>query len=310
MVKAVDKRRLAFVGSLFEEMGFRQGERQNACPRQCRLSQLRSCGPCQECQGSAKVARQIFRPDHAARVYRGWNSSCPLSAVKAKKIARSPIFNIETTPKAKRKKEIVVLDEAKLGALLNHLKGHWLYLPSLVSAFTGMRRGEVLGLRWQDIDMGRETFQLVQQVKNLHGEVIIGALKSKRSCRPIKVPPDLIAELEKHRKEQLEQRLKIGLGGRPELVFTSPLGQPLNPETVSEAFTAKAVHVKPGLTFHCLRHTHITHLLRSGVPVHMVSARVGHAKPSITLDAYCHLLGGEDNDAARQAEAMLLRILK
>jgi integrase len=70
----------------------------------------------------------------------------------------------------------------------------------------------------------------------------------------------------------------------------------------------KAAGLKP-ITFHGLRHTHITLLLKSGVPVHVVSARAGHSRPSITLDTYCHLLGGEDNDAAREAEAILLRVL-
>ena len=166
-----------------------------------------------------------------------------------------------------------------------------------------MRRGEVLGLRWQDVDMAKGTFQLVQQVKKFRGEIVIDALKTKRSRRTIKVP---VCRMERHRKEQLEQRLKLGIGGRHELVFTSMLGQPLDPEQFSDAFTAKAAQVKPGLTFHCLRHTLP---LRSGVPVHIVSARAGHAKPSITLDADRHLLGGEDNDAAREAEAILLRVL-
>ena len=82
----------------------------------------------------------------------------------------------------------------------------------------------------------------------------------------------------------------------------------MRPSGFGEAFANKAAAVKP-VTFHCLRHTHATQLLRNGVPVHIVSARLGHAKPSITLDIYCHLLGGEDNDAAREAEAILLRVL-
>ena len=69
------------------------------------------------------------------------------------------------------------------------------------------------------------------------------------------------------------------------------------------------IDIKP-ITFHGLRHSHITLLLKSGVPVHVVSARAGHAKPSITLDTYSHLLGGEDNDVAKQADAILQRVLK
>ena len=107
------------------------------------------------------------------------------------------------------------------------------------------------------------------------------------------------------------KRVARGLGGRPDLVFTSPLGKMLHPDSFSEAFVNKVaeIEIKP-ITFHGLRHTHITLLLRSGVPVHVVSARAGHTKASITLDTYSHLLGGEDNDAAKQAEAILQRVLK
>ena len=231
------------------------------------------------------------------------------SAVKAKKLIRSPTADIQTKPKAKRRDKIEVLDEAELAALLDHLKGHWLYTPTLLAASTGLRRGEVVGLRWQDIDMKLGTLQVTQAVEQVGGKLNLKTPKTARSARTIKIPAALVAELERHRKEQLEQRLKLGLGGRPELVFTSPLGEMLQPNSFSEAFANKAVAIKP-VTFHCLRHTHITLLLKSGVPVHIVSARAGHAKPSITLDTYCHLLGGEDNDAAKQAEAILLRVLK
>ena len=85
----------------------------------------------------------------------------------------------------------------------------------------------------------------------------------------------------------------------------------IKPDSISEAFVNRigAGGLKP-ITFHGLRHTHITHLLRNGIPVHVVAARAGHAKPSITLDTYSHLLGGEDNDAAELAEAMLRKVLK
>jgi integrase len=161
-----------------------------------------------------------------------------------------------------------VLEEAELAALLDHLKGHWLYMPTLIAASTGLH---------------------------------VKPPKTERSARTIKLPSSVVPALERHRKEQLEQRLKLGLGGRPDLVFTSALGKMLHPDSVSEAFVNKVaeIQIKP-ITFHGLRHTHITLLLRSGVPLHVVSARAGHAKPSVTLDTYSHMLGGEDNDAANQ----------
>jgi integrase len=221
------------------------------------------------------------------------------SAVKAKKLARSPRGDIHTKPKGKRKDKIEVLTEAELAALLEHLKDHWLYMPTLLAASTGLRRGEVLGLRWQDIDFKKGTLQVTQSVEVIRGKLSLKQPKTERSARTIKLPASVMRDLEGHRKEQLEQRLKVGLGGRPELVFTSPLGGILRPDTFSDSFANKVSQagIRP-VTFHGLRHTHITLLLKSGVPVHVVSA-TGHAKPSITLDTYCHLLGGEDNDAAK-----------
>ena len=109
----------------------------------------------------------------------------------------------------------------------------------------------------------------------------------------------------------MEQRLKLGLGGKPELVFASPLGDMIRLDTFTRAFADKVAELDiKQITFHGLRHTHITHLLKSGVPVHVVSARAGHAKASTTLDTYSHLLGDEDAGAANKAEEMLQRVLK
>jgi integrase len=230
------------------------------------------------------------------------------SAVKAKRLVRSPIADVETKPKAKRRDKIEVLDEAELADLLDSFRGHWLYMPTLLAATTGLRRGEVLDLRWQDIDFRKGTLQVTQAVELVARKLSVKPPKTARSARTIKLPKPVLSELERHRKEQIEQRLKVGVGGRSDLVFTTPLGEMLRPSCFDEAFANKAAAVKP-VTFHCLRHTHATQLLRNGVPVHIVSARLGHVKPSITLDIYCHLLGGEDNDAAREAEAILLRVL-
>jgi integrase len=177
------------------------------------------------------------------------------SAVKAKKLARSPKSDVQTKPRAERRDEIVVLTEEELGKLLEYLKGHWLYMPSLLSSGTGLRRGEVLGLRWQDVDLKEGRLVVTQQLKVVRNKLVIEPPKSKRSRRTIKIPAPVVAELERHRKDQLEQRLRLGLGGRPELVFTTPTGEMINPDTLSDAFRREAAAVKP-ITFHCLRHTH------------------------------------------------------
>jgi integrase len=131
--------------------------------------------------------------------------------------------------------------------------------------------------------------------------------KTERSRRTIKLPPSLLPELARHRKEQASIRLKLGLGKDPAgLLFTSPEGDMLDPTSFTEAFTRQvAAAGVTRITFHGLRHTHITHLLRRGLPVHVVAARAGQAKASTTLDMYAHLLGGDDDRAAEQVDEML-----
>jgi integrase len=233
------------------------------------------------------------------------------SAVKAKLLARSPMDEVQTKTKPKRK-PVEVLDEAELSMLLAHLEGHWLYMPTLLAAYTGLRRGEVLGLRWRDIEFAKATLQVAQAVEVIGSKIGIVEPKTARSRRTVKLPASLLPELTRHRKEQAAMRLKLGLGrDAADLVFTSPEGVMLNPTVFSETFTreVRAAGVKR-TKFHGLRHLHITHLLKSGVPVHVVSARAGHARPSVTLDTYSHLLGAEDDDAAKRADDMLKRALK
>jgi integrase len=226
------------------------------------------------------------------------------SATKAKKLATSPIDEVQTKPRPKTRK-IEILDENELAALLAHLEGGPLYLPALLSAHTGLRRGEICGLRWRDMDLDKGTVHVSQQVHNIGGRLVSLIPKTERSRRTIRLPATLMGELKRHRKEQAELRLRLGLG-KADLVFTDPLGRQLDPDAFSKVFTAEASAIKP-VTFHCLRHTHITHMLRNGVPVHVVSARAGHSSPTITLNTYAHLLGGDDDRAADQAEAMLRR---
>jgi integrase len=161
------------------------------------------------------------------------------SAVKAKVIARSPIDDVQTKTKPKRKK-VEVLDESELARLLAHLKGHWLYMPTLLAAYTGLRRGEVLALRWQDINFADSSLTVAQSVDIVRGKLVVAESKTDRSRRTIKIPATLLPELKQHRKEQAAMRLQLGLGKDPDdLVFTSAEGAMLSPTALSVIFARK-----------------------------------------------------------------------
>ena len=98
---------------------------------------------------------------------------------------------MQTKPKPKRK-SIVIPHEAELAALLDHLRGGPLYLPALVGAYTGLRRGEICGLRWRDLDLDKGTLRVSQQVQNIGGKLVLLVPKTDRSRRTIRLPTSLL----------------------------------------------------------------------------------------------------------------------
>jgi len=230
------------------------------------------------------------------------------SAVKAKKLTASPMAAVQTTPKVRRP-DIQVLDDAEIATLFSYLKGHPLYTPVLLAASTGMRRGEVLALRWKNVDLDKATLEVAQVVELVGAKLSVKEPKTDRSRRTIALPARLVEELRSYRKEQLEYCFKLGVG-RFELVFPNWDGSLRNPSHFTKAFSREVAAAKiPHVTFHGLRHTHITHLLRSNVPVHVVSARAGHANPTVTLNIYAHLLPGQQEGAAAVMDAALRQAL-
>jgi integrase len=229
------------------------------------------------------------------------------SAVKAKKLRRSPMADVQTTPKA-RQEEVAALDDAQLAALLAHLRGGPLYVPVLIAACTGLRRGELLALRWCDIDLDKATLRVAQVLESVGQGLRFKAPKTERSRRTIALPASAVTELRAHRKEQWEHCLKLGVG-RFDLVFPHWDGRPRGPDRFGNNFSRAAKEIGLSCTLHGLRHTHITHLLRSGVPVHIVSARAGHASATVTLNVYAHLLSGDQEAAAATTDAALRKLL-
>lgn len=174
----------------------------------------------------------------------------------------------------------------------------------------GMRRGEALGLRWQDVNWERGTAHIVQTVapdKSNRGEPIIqDRTKTKTSARTVRLTPDTIALVKEHRKRQAERRLAAVEWADHDLIVCTSKGTPINPNNVTRSFDA--VVKRAGLRrirVHDLRHTHATMLLRSGVHPKVVSERLGHASIAITLDTYSQVLP-DSQDAAADAMSAIM----
>ncbi len=175
-------------------------------------------------------------------------------------------------------------------------------------AMTGMRRGEVVALRWSDVDIAHRRLTVNQSVSVIGGEEIVDAPKTRRSRRVIDLDPETVSLLKQHRARQRELFLMVGVAATAsDRVFTNELGDPLRPASVGQAFRrlVDAAGV-PVIRLHDLRHTHASHLLMAGVNVKVVSDRLGHASVSFTLDTYGHVMPGQQAEAAAALQARLV----
>jgi len=172
---------------------------------------------------------------------------------------------------------------------------------------TGMRRGEVLGLRWRDLDMETSSLSVSQQLVRVGGAVRTGPPKTAASRRRIALDADTVETLRAHRRSQAAERLQTGRGqSADDLVFSRPDGGPRDPDVVSHAFRRLVMAAGlPGIRFHDLRHTHASLLLARGTNPKVVQERLGHASVAITLDLYSHVIPDLQTEAAAQIGAAL-----
>jgi integrase len=166
-----------------------------------------------------------------------------------------------------------------------------------LTLWTGMRLGEVLGLRWNDIDLKKGTLRITQTYGN---DNKFRAPKTDRSRRVLSIDDAIVDVLTEHKRQQDEHYEQTGLTGRLDLVFADPLGDPTPQSRVNYAWSSirKEAKVVAGMRFHDLRHAFATLALASGVDVAVVSKRLGHSTPSTTLNVYRHVMPSEDRAAA------------
>src|SRR5262245_25572164 len=217
-------------------------------------------------------------------------------------VLRDNPADIAKPPKAPSK-ETPMLQPSKAVGLLERLRGQPLYLIASLALGTGMRRNELLGLRWGDVDVdaGRLTIEQALEETATHG-IRIKAPKTRHGRRTISLPAHLVTELRQHWRQQQEQRLGLGLGKAPDSapVFATADGRHLSPNAITKAWPVAMAEIgMPGVTLHSLRHTHASMLIASGVDILTISRRLGHSSPTITLNVYGHLIHGGDDRAAQ-----------
>lgn len=168
---------------------------------------------------------------------------------------------------------------------------------------TGMRRSEILGLRWTDIDFDKKTASINQTVLAINGHATVTErTKTKSSRRTISLSDDLVTLLREQRKHFLELKMALGRPSKCNLVFPSQYLTPMSPDNLSHE--AKKIFRAAGLndfSFHSFRHTHATFLIEQGVNFKIVQYRLGHSNFSTTMDIYSHVTPGMDKDAAKLA---------
>jgi integrase len=174
---------------------------------------------------------------------------------------------------------------------------------------TGCRLGELLSLRWRDLD--GSTLTIERSLEQTKAGLRFKSPKTKHGRRKITLPPSAVLDLDKHRREQLELRMLLGLGKPPAdaLVFCNYDGSPLAPGKLSVQWN-RAIRRIPGIppvTFHSFRHCHASALIKAGVDVVSVSRRLGHSSPVITLKVYAHLFGDSTQDKAAEAIERMLK---
>ncbi len=229
-------------------------------------------------------------------------------AVRWGMLANNPAEGVR--PPLAKAREIRVWDEGQARRFLEAARGSRYYALFYTALATGMRLGELLGLAWEDVDLGQGVVHVRRSLATCvtrTGEPAWQEPKTLSSRRRIPLGKEAVEVLKQHRKTQLEERLRLGSLWRDYgLVFCTRTGGPLFEPNVWKALERCSLKAGvPRIRFHDLRHTHATLLLRQGVHAKVVSERLGHASVKITLDTYSHVLPDTQGEAARAIERAL-----
>jgi integrase len=227
-------------------------------------------------------------------------------AVKWQKVIRNVAITVDA-PKPK-KVEMVTLDANQVSDLFKVAKESTQYYPIIFTAIhTGMRRGELLGLRWKDVDFERKVLYVSQTIQSVTGLGLITKEPKNGKGRSVSMTNALEVFLKQHRLVQEENRKFFKTNYKDQdLVFAQVNGNPIQPAELSRTFNKliKKAGV-PHVRFHDLRHTHATLMLKQEVHPKIVQERLGHSSITITLDTYSHVLPNMQREAVKRFEESL-----
>jgi integrase len=218
--------------------------------------------------------------------------------------------NVATMVDAPRVKarELEILAPEQLKTVLASLHSPELRTIADVALGSGLRRGELLGLRRRDVDLDGAVLRVEQAVEQTkRGGIVMKAPKTRHGRRAVSLAPATVAVLREHLKVQQETRLALGLGRTPAdgFVFANWDGAVRSPAWLTQAWRrAMAAAGLKGTTFHSLRHTHASTLIANGLDVLTISRRLGHGSAVITLGVYGHLFKPDDRAAAIMEKAL------
>jgi integrase len=209
--------------------------------------------------------------------------------------------SLQSPPKLESK-EMVILEAEQQKAVLNGLHGHEFCSLVVTALYTGLRLGELLALRWINVDLDARVIRVREALEETRTNGIRSKeTKTKAGRRDVSLPDVVVTTLRDHRRQQLELRIALGLGKMPDdaLVFAGSNGEPRSPGVTSTRWGILANSLGiPAVTFHALRHTHASQLIDAGIDVVTVSKRLGHSSPNVTLQIYAHRFQKSDAKAA------------
>ena len=225
------------------------------------------------------------------------------TAVRWGLIPANPATRAE--PPRPRRPEAATVDPGLMHRILTAVGGTVLEAPVAIALSTGMRRGEILALRWSDLDPGL-TMARVRRTLQQVGELFFGEPKTLRSRRTVALPEFLKPYLERQRRDQERRRDRDPEGWQDtDLVVDAGDGSPMRPDWLSQAWVRLIRRAGlPAIRFHDLRHGHATLMLLQGVHPKVVSERLGHSSIGITLDIYSHVLPSMQAQAASAFDSL------